>query len=75
MDASGSITEEVADAINRLLGRMDVEDRLLLCGQTTNSGGGGVLYNLARSLEDRQRTKPYLYFIGACSIQAWNKPL
>lgn len=76
VDASGSSTTEVADAIDRTLERLDTPDRrLLLAGQTTDSGGGGVLDDLADSLGERQRTDQELYFVARCSIHNQQKAL
>jgi hypothetical protein len=48
IDASGGLTDDCADAIAASLKKVG---HVKLMGQTTNSGGGGVLDRLHRSLE------------------------
>jgi len=87
-DGSGSETADVAESIKR-----SVEQKLEgvvsgFAGQSTDSGGGGVLDDLARKLWDARLITvlpagaevldnagvPDSYMVAPCSLHAWQKP-
>jgi len=66
-DASGGSTSAVADAIHRSVKyKLSSVPELCLAGQTTDSGGGGVLDGLRDDLENLQLVDPLLYLVAAC---------
>ena len=66
-DACGSASENAAAAIEHSLKKLGLEDIFVLQGQAMDSGGGGTLHSLQRSLEARGLTAP-LYRVCSCSL-------
>jgi hypothetical protein len=64
IDASEGLTDDCADAIVASLKKIG---GIRLQGQTTDSGGGGVLDGLHRALEQRQLCRPG-YLVASCSL-------
>jgi hypothetical protein len=64
IDASGGFTDDCADDIAASLNKVG---NIRLQGQTTDSGGGGVLDGLHRALEERQLCRPG-YLVTSCSL-------
>jgi hypothetical protein len=64
IDASGGLTDDCADAIAASLKKVG---NIKLMGQTTDSGGGGVLDGLHRSLEQQDLCRPD-YLVTSCSL-------
>jgi hypothetical protein len=64
IDGSEGSTEQCADAINASLKKVGVAK---LSGQTTDSGGGGVLDGLAAALSTRGLCNPG-YLVASCSL-------
>ena len=70
IDGSLSTTKACAKAIQASLKKVSLGGRkIVLKGQTTDSGGGGVLDKLADELEVLGLTvEKDLYYVGACAI-------
>lgn len=70
LDGSLGTTEACADAIQKSLKKLNLQGRTIVCkGQSTDSGGGGVLDTLAEALQERQLiVQDEDYLVGACSI-------
>jgi hypothetical protein len=64
IDASGGQTQECGDAIAASLKKIGSPR---LQGQTTDSGGGGVLDGLHKAIEERQLCSPW-YLVTSCSL-------
>ena len=77
IDGSLSSTEECAKAIEFSLRKLRLGGRtLVLSGQTTDSGGGGVLDGLARELNALGLTVEMdQYLVAPCAIHALNLQL
>jgi hypothetical protein len=64
IDGTEGLTEDCGEAIAASLKKIG---SIRLQGQTTDSGGGGVLDGLHRSLEERQLVHPF-YSVASCSL-------
>jgi hypothetical protein len=69
-DGSGGSSEECAQAIWQSLKKLD-GSVMLFFGQTTDSGGGGVLHSLRRELEKRSLCNN-IYFVAPCTLHGMN---
>ena len=69
-NGSGASSEECAQAIWQSLKKLDGS---VMCffGQTTDSGGGGVLHSLRRELEKRSLCSN-VYFVAPCTLHGMN---
>ena len=75
IDASGGTTLECAQAIRSSMNKLKIQDDVathLLHGQGTDSGGGGVLEDLADKLQDLGNicVPPCSYLVANCTIHA-----
>jgi len=75
IDASGGCSVECAQAIRSSMNKLKAQDDIdthLLAGQTTDSGGGGVLDNLAKKLHaiDHLCVPLKDYLVANCTIHA-----
>lgn len=71
IDSSGENSREVAYAIQHALKKLQLIDdgfSLVLCGQTTDSGGGGTLHSLARELKNLGLPFRSYYLVASCSL-------
>jgi hypothetical protein len=69
IDASEGTSEGCAEAIKHSMKKLDDMIALLLKGQTTDSGGGGVLESLGNKLQKRDLCKP-TYLVASCTLHA-----
>jgi hypothetical protein len=70
-DGSGGTSQECAQAIFQSLRKLNGTIPFFF-GQTTDSGGGGVLYSLKAQLEKLGLVNPNLYFVAPCTLHAMN---
>jgi hypothetical protein len=69
-DGSGGKSEQCAAAICHSIKKFR-NAITFFCGQTTDSGGGGVLYNLASELGKLNLCSP-VYFVTPCTLHGMN---
>lgn len=75
-DPTGGTSEATACAVAHSLKTKVWEDVLSeLQGQSTDSGGGGVLHSLRDGLQSYGYVSLYLYFVLPCTIHAWQRAL
>jgi hypothetical protein len=72
LNASGGTTYDCAvairDSLKKVFGGDGEDSKFVLWGQTTDSGGGGVLDGLAKHLKDLQLCNDEEYLVAACGI-------
>ena len=71
INSAGDNSREVAYAIKHALEKQKLIDTnffVILCGQTTNSGGGGGLHSLARELQKLGLPFRSYYLVALCSL-------
>lgn len=71
IDGSGGTTKECGDAISHSLKKVTLQgcQRVRLHGQSTDSGGGGVLDGLAKELQKRNLCiQSSQYLVSSCAI-------
>ena len=68
-DGSGNSSEECAQAIENSLKKVRGSVKVL-AGQTTDSGGGGVLHSLKKWLREVGLVDPEIYYVAPCSLHA-----
>jgi hypothetical protein len=69
-DGSGGKSEQCAAAICHS-NKKNRNAITFFCGQTTDSGGGGVLYSLASELGKLNLCSP-VYFVAPCTLNGMN---
>ena len=70
IDASEGTSEGCAEAIEHSIKKLNnTIDLLILTGQTTDSGGGGVLESLMEELKKRNLCTP-TYLVASCTLHA-----
>ena len=69
IDVSDGSSSKCADAIAHSMKKVKAIVEVLLRGQTTDSGGGGVLENLAVELQKRDLTDDF-YYVANCTLHA-----
>jgi hypothetical protein len=70
-DGSGGKSEQCAAAIWHSVKKF-CNAITLFCGQTTDSGGGGVLYSLERFLKKLNLCSVPTYFVAPCTLHGMN---
>ena len=66
-DGSGNTSEECAEAILNSFEKFEGSIKVL-SGQTTDSGGGGVLHSLKQCLMNRHLVDVYFYYVAPCTL-------
>jgi hypothetical protein len=74
IDGSGGSSADAADAINHSVMEKLGDASKPFSGQTTDSGGGGVLQSLRINLEAHHLVDPDYYLVAPCCLHGLQKP-